>query len=461
MSIPPPSPLPAVVIGAGISGLACAYRLQHAGIPARLFDAGTRPGGVIQTLESDGFRFELGPQSFLSSEPLLKLIDAIALKDRLLEAHPKAPRYILMGGKLICVPLSPPALLNTSLLGARSKWRIYTEMAQTSHPVEDDESIAAFTRRKFGDEVLNKLVAPFVSGVYAGDPERLSLRSAFPKVHELEVTYGSVLRGAMKSREKTATSPPGLCSFRDGMEALPRALGASLGDLLLTETSVVALRRGEANGKPLFEIDITRNNRSETIAACGVILATPTGTASPDFAGTSRSNRFGTAQLFAQIEYAPVAVVAAGYRLNQIQQPVNGFGFLVPRSEALRVLGTVFSSSLFPGRSPEGMACLTSFAGGATDPGLCDLGENEIAETICGEVARVLRISGEPVITQVHQLRGPCRNTTWAIPGRSPLSTHSFPKFRDCFSPAIIYPVRRLVPASNNRINPPMRCSPI
>lgn len=263
----------------------------------------------------------------------------------------------------------------------------------------DDESIAAFVRRKFGDELLNRFVAPFVSGVYAGDPERLSLRAAFPKIHEFEARYGSVLRGAMKSRPAKGTPRPGLCSFRDGMEMLPRALAARLGDSLLLETNVEGLRHGKVNGKPWFEVDLTGQNHRQTLAASAVVIATPTNNASQILLGLS--DKF--APLFSRIEYAPVAVVSACYRREQIQKPADGFGFLVPRAEGLRVLGTVFNSSLFAGRAPEGMVCFTSFAGGATDPKLCELSDEEITQTICGEVARVLGITGSPVATNLHR----------------------------------------------------------
>jgi len=387
------------VIGGGISGLACAYSLQQAGIPAHVLEAGPRPGGVIATMEKDGFRLELGPQSFLSTQPLLRLIDSLGLNDQLVHADPKAPRYILSGGRLIAAPLAPPSLLTTALFGPGTKWRIFTEMLRRTRPPEDDESIASFIRRKFGDELLDRLVAPFVSGVFAGDPERLSLRAAFPKLHEFETAHGSVLRGAMKSRPAKGTPRAGLCSFLDGMETLPQALGARLGDSLLAEATVSAIRRGKPNGKPWFQIDVARHNHRETIAASAVVIAAPAAAASQILQGVS--GQFPPA--FARIEYAPVAVVAAGYRRDQIERPVNGFGFLVPRGENLRLLGTVWNSSLFPGRAPEGLVCFTSFAGGATDPGLCSLSDAEITETICGEVARVLRISGEPVMTNVHR----------------------------------------------------------
>jgi oxygen-dependent protoporphyrinogen oxidase len=399
VSIPAQTAYPVIVIGGGISGLACAYHLQQKGIPVRVLEAASRPGGVIATEDKDGFLFELGPQSFLSTEPVIRLIDALGLKDQLLHANPRAPRYILVGGRLVPAPLAPPSLLTTSLFSAGTKWRLATEILRHTRPPAEDESIAAFVRRKFGDELLDRLAAPFVSGVYAGDPERLSLRAAFPKVYEFEALYGSVLRGAMKSRPAKGTPRAELCSFRNGMGTLPQAIAARLGSSLLLETSVEGLRHGKANGKPWFEVDITRHNHRETLPASAVVVATPTNSASQILLGLS--DKF--APLFSQIEYAPVAVVSACYRREQMRRPPDGFGFLVPRTEGMRVLGTVFNSSLFAGRAPEGMVCITSFAGGATDPKLCELSGEEITETICAEVARVLGISGRPVATNLHR----------------------------------------------------------
>ncbi len=390
---------PAIVIGAGISGLACAYRLQQAGIPVRVLEAAPRPGGVIATQAKDGFLFELGPQSFLSTEPLTALTDALGLKEQVLHASPRAPRYILVRGRLVPAPMAPPSLLTTPLFSGATKWRLLTEMFRRTKPPAEDESIAAFVRRKFGDELLNRLVAPFVSGVYAGDPERLSLRAAFPKIHEFESQYGSVLRGAMKSRPAKGAPRAGLCSFRDGMETLPRSIAARLGNTLRLETCVTGVRHGKANGKPWFEVEILRENHREVLAANAVIVATPAHVASVALGGLSDA----FAPLFSRIEYAPVAVVSACFRREQIQRPPDGFGFLVPRAEGLHVLGTVFNSSLFAGRAPDGMVCFTSFAGGATEPNFAALDDEQILGTICDEVARVLGITGKPVATNLHR----------------------------------------------------------
>jgi protoporphyrinogen/coproporphyrinogen III oxidase len=251
--------------------------------------------------------------------------------------------------------------------------------------------------------------------VYAGDPEKLSLRAAFPKVHEFEGRYGSVLRGAMKSRPAKGTARPGLCSFREGMDTLPRAIAARLGDSVSFGTWVTNLRGATGNGKLWFEMEVGarvtglqstsgsgashfewevgRQTHGETRCASTVIVATPADRASRILSGIS--NRF--APYLSQIEYAPLAVVSIGYRREQLQRPAEGFGFLVPRSEGLRVLGTVFNSSLFVGRASEGMVCFTSFAGGATDPALFELSSERIVEVVCAEVGRVLGITGSPI----------------------------------------------------------------
>jgi oxygen-dependent protoporphyrinogen oxidase len=403
MDTPAPGSAPAVVIGAGISGLACAYRLQKLGVPVTLLEASDGVGGLVGTIEKDGLLLESGPQSFQGTDSLLDLIRQLGIESELLTADPQAPRYVLIRGKLREIPMSPTALLTSSLLGLGTRWKIASEPFRKSRPPAGDESIADFVRRKFGHEILEYLVAPFVSGVYAGDPEKLSLRAAFPTLDEWERQYGSVLRGAIKSRppKSRRKGPPPLCSFRHGVSTLTRALGAHLGERLLTGARVTSVNQSGGPSTPSadckFEISVSRDARQETIRARAVILSTPAYIASHLLTAISTA----LAHTLSGIAYAPVAVVAAEYYAQQIGTHLTGFGFLVPRSEKLRTLGTVWNSSLFPGRAPEGKVAITSFAGGSTDPEIVALPEPQIAAIVYKENAHVLRITGPPLSSSV------------------------------------------------------------
>lgn len=389
--------MPTVVIGGGISGLTCAYELRSRGVSVLLLEAAERPGGVIQSVNQDGFLFELGPQSVLSSESLLQLSSRLGLDDALLKADPRAPRYVYLGGRLHLVPMAPPSLLTTSLLSLGSKVRLLSEPFRKTAPGEADESVADFVRRKFGRQLLEHLVGPFVSGVYAGDPEKLSLRSAFPALHQFEKQYGSVIRGAMKSRPAKDKPRPTLCDFRDGLDTLVKALCGELGDAVRTGATVESIHRGKTNGSSHFDVHVRSRSGGETIVADALVIATPARIAASILSGLSTRFR----DVLNRVAYAAVAVVSTGYRREQVGHPLAGFGFLVPRKEGLRQLGTVWSSSLFPGRAPDGMVSLATFVGGATDPNLFELTDEQIAATVERENAPILRISGAPVSRRV------------------------------------------------------------
>jgi protoporphyrinogen/coproporphyrinogen III oxidase len=383
------------IVGGGIAGLACAYRLQQLGVPFTLLEAEGRAGGFVGTVERDGFLFESGPQSFQGTEVLLELARQLGIEDKLQPADPKAPRYVVLHGHLQEVPMSPKELLTSSLLGTGSRLKLISEALRRTRPPEQEESVASFVRRKFGHEILEYLVSPFVSGVYAGDPEQLSLRAAFPTLDEWERTYGSVLRGAMKSGPKQQTSPPALCSFEGGMETLPKTIAKKLGENVRVHARAISLRRsGSGTG---FDVRVAQGGSEESLATDTVVLATPAYTAGA-FVGSLSSS---LAHALSGIAYAPVAVIASGYYRQQIGNPLDGFGFLVPRREKLRTLGTVWNSSLFPGRAGKGTVALTSFAGGATDTGMVAKSEDEIAQIVQDENARVLQISGPPIASAV------------------------------------------------------------
>jgi oxygen-dependent protoporphyrinogen oxidase len=388
--------VPALVVGGGISGLVCAYALRKAGIEVLLVEASSRSGGVINSVVRDGFLLELGPQSFTGTAQLRTLCGELGIADQLLEAPPRAPRYVLIDGKLRAVPMNPAAFFLSPLISGSTKWAFVRDMFGKSVPPDADESVAAFMRRKFSEQLLDRLVGPFVSGVYAGDPEKLSMRSAFPKVHEAEQAAGSILRGVMKlaKARKGPREHATLNTLREGNETLVRALASNLGSVVLTGTCAANLYR-QNDGS--YHVSLEGAGSSDSVSAKSVIIATPT-----DIAGkllTPLATSFES--LLTPVEYAAVAVVSLGYAKKDVGHSLDGFGFLVPRSAGLRILGTVWNSSLFPCRAPDGQALLTTFVGGATDPAAAKLGHEELTSLVHREIAPLLAIKNGPAFCNV------------------------------------------------------------
>ncbi|HEY6945631.1 MAG TPA: protoporphyrinogen oxidase, partial [Candidatus Acidoferrum sp.] len=314
----------ALVVGGGISGLVCAYALQRAGIEVLLVEAAARPGGVINSVRRDGYLLELGPQSFSGTSQLRSLCAHLGIADQLLEASPRAPRYVLVKGKLQAVPMSPPAFFISSLINGSTKWALVRDIFGKSVPPEGDESVAAFVRRKFSDQLLDRLVGPFVSGVYAGDPEKLSIRSAFPTLHEAERAAGSIVRGMMRlaKARKGPRERATLNTFLEGNETLVHALASKLGAKILTRTSAANVYRQNEGS---FHVSLEGSGNDSVSTKCAVFAASTDATgkllAQLDPAFES---------LLTPIEYAAVAVVSLGYEKKDVGHSLDGFGFLVP-----------------------------------------------------------------------------------------------------------------------------------
>jgi protoporphyrinogen/coproporphyrinogen III oxidase len=392
--------IPALVVGGGISGLACVYGLRKRGIEAQVFEAAERPGGVIRSERRDGFLLDFGPQSFSCTSTLRSLCWDLGLGPELVEAPRGSPRYILVGGTLRRVPLNPISLFVSSLLRPNTKWSLAREPFGKTQPPPVDESVADFVRRKFSPELLDRLVGPFVSGIYAGDPERLSIRSTFPTLYEAEQAAGSIVRGMFR-KQKSSNAPRerrgNLMTFREGNETLVRALAVKLGEALCCGAEVRAIHVRQDRGAKNFEATVKRANQEQKVIVDRLILATPTNVTARLLAQMIPEIE----PLLSEIEYSPVAVVSLGYRRGDVGHPLNGFGFLVPRSEGLRVLGTVWNSSLFPKRAPRGYVLLTSFVGGATDPAAMSLSQENLVALVHREIAPVLKINEKPVMSSV------------------------------------------------------------
>jgi oxygen-dependent protoporphyrinogen oxidase len=383
-----------IVIGAGISGLACAFRLAERGIDVVVFEKAERVGGVIASTARNGFVFERGPQSFQMTPVLAELVRGAGLESEVVSAPARAPRYVFAGGRLHSAPMGPRMLVGGSLLGFGSRLRLIRDLAGRSSPPERDETLAEFVERKFGTELLDRLAGPFVSGIYAGDPKRLGLRDAFPDLYRWERERGSVLRGAMRamrSRRESGQARPTLSAIRGGNARLVEALAGKLGGRLSLGTNVETIER--LDWKRGFAARVRGAGAVDTLTADFLVMAAPADAAAQILSGMNGR----LAKLLLRIEYAPVAVVGMGYRREQVKNRLEGFGFLVARSEGLKLLGSVWTSSLFPGRAETGMVNLASFAGGAADPATTALPEDEIGEIVGKELGKILGISGKPV----------------------------------------------------------------
>jgi oxygen-dependent protoporphyrinogen oxidase len=399
----------ALVVGAGISGLATAYALHKSGIGVRVVEAARRPGGVIQSVKRDGYLLECGPQSFSGNGTISAMCKDLGILEERVLADPKAPRYVLIDGKLLAVPMGP-GLLTSPFMGGGTRGAILRDIFGKSESPEPDESVAAFVRRKFSDTLLDRLVGPFVSGIYAGDPEKLSLRAAFPILYEAEKASGSLMRGVFKvmnqrkaARNSAPQAPrekPTLQTFRDGNETLIRAIAGRLGERLscgVELTHIEALATDQNPRAARFRVSLQGPKGEEILEAERLILSVPT-----EAAGRLlNSVDVGFSAQLCAIGYSGVAVVSLGYAKSDVGDPLTGFGFLVPRSAGLSILGTVWNSSLFPGRAPEDHALLTSFVGGATNPGAVSKSPEALAAQVHGEMAPLLSIRKGPAFSNV------------------------------------------------------------
>lgn len=408
-----------VVIGAGISGLACAHRLKQLGLHPRVLEATERSGGLINTVRRDGFLFETGPQFPRFPPSVWQLVRDLNLEREFVAGDSKAKRYIFRRGRLHPAPFSPFGLIKTQLLGLKSKLRILSEPFGYSRPPDQEESLAEFVQRKFGAEVLDYLVNPIVSTVFLGDARKMGMESAFPSLVQWERNRGSLVRGALharRSRRETAKTdgvslPPGfhsngnhnglrvtdalptLGSFRSGMATLPERLAEELkGEIAYKAAvkSIAPLREYTGASTQAWQVFLSSR---EQITAQHLVLAVPAHIA-------ARLLETSVPQLASHlkaIEYSPISVVSSAYERSKVTNRLDGFGFMVPRRKGLNTICTFWNSSLLGERAPEGTVLITSFAGSEENGATGTTSEEECTQSVEAENARILGISGKPV----------------------------------------------------------------
>jgi protoporphyrinogen/coproporphyrinogen III oxidase len=389
-----------VVIGAGISGLACAHRLKQLGIRCVVLETKERAGGVIATIRRNGYLFETGPQCPRFPTSVWQLVHQLNLEGKFVPGDPKAKRYILRYGRLHPAPFSPKGLITTRLVGPGSKFRILTEAFRSSQPPLQEESLAEFVHRKFGEEVLDNLVDPIISTVFLGDACKMGMKGAFPALVDWERNEGSLVRGALRARKSSprgrkhaknnawyvTDALPSLGTFTSGMGILPEKLAEELQPEIRYRAGVrgVSLLRNE-NGPSTanWQIDLANG---EKLATENLMFAVPAFVAAQLLANAVPQ----LAIHLKAIEYAPMCVVSSAYDRSKVANSLDGFGFMVPRREGLQTICTFWNSSLFPQRAPEDKVLLTSFARSGTS-------EEDCTQMVEAENAKTLGITGGPV----------------------------------------------------------------
>lgn len=367
------SDVEAVVIGAGVAGLAAARDLAASGVRPVVVDANPQPGGVMQTLSRDGYRVEAGPNSFLARPPFCAFADRHALWSELAAASPESRRRSLVrGGRLVDLPHGPLGAVTTPLLSLGGKLRTLGEpFRRRGDPT--GESVHEFVARRLGPEVATELVGAFLTGVYAGDERELGIEAVFPAWAELERDHGSLLRGGL-ARALGAGGPrqPGESGRRgswagaDGMGGLAHALASGLPDPVRTGVRVRELVAAPGG----WRVDLG----AESVTARHVILATPAYATAELVAGVDAA----ASEILAGIDYAPIVALGLGVDPTRVRGELEGFGFIAPRSAGLDLLGCLFMSRLFAGRAPAGRELLHVMLGGVRFRECVDLPDDEL-----------------------------------------------------------------------------------
>jgi oxygen-dependent protoporphyrinogen oxidase len=384
-----PSAAQTVVVGGGVSGLALALALSRASVPVTLLEAAATPGGAARTVERDGFLLETGPNSVLDREgSVAALASSLGLTLRAASAS-ASRRFLVLGGRLRALPLSPAAFLTSEVLPLRAKLRLLLEPFSRRGPTGVDESLGDFARRHLGRAATSALVDGLQTGIWAGDVERLSAASAFPRLVAMAQAHGSLLLGAVRGRKALGrTAAPRLSSLEGGLGSLSLAMAEALGAHVRLRTPVTGLGRTR-DGWQL-------TTPTETLWAPRVVLALPPWEA----AALVHPFDTGLAEALECFPSVPVAVVHLGYR-PALEPAPEGFGFLAPSAERRDILGTVYASSAFPFRAPGGGTLLTVLMGGAHRAELLECDDGSLVHLARAELRALLSIERTPSLTQV------------------------------------------------------------
>ena len=389
-----------IIIGAGLTGLTLAYYLRRNGKKAVIIEKSNRPGGVINTVTDQDFIYETGPNTGVLGTPeIAALFDDLREECTLETANPKSKkRYILKNGRWRALPSGLISALGTPLFSFRDKIGIIGEPFRRAG-TDSDESIASMVVRRLGRSYLDYAVDPFISGIYAGDPQKLITRYALPKLYALEQNYGSFIKGAIKKSrepkseaEKKASKE--VFSVKGGLGNLVRALAKSAGEnnIFYGATAIRVVPSGNA-----YSVKFSDNSGSDLILSSAVVISTIGSYNLPDLLPFISPEDLSP---LTKLEYAAVVQVAMGYK-RWNGHPLDAFGGLIPSKENRKVLGVLFPSAIFPGRAPGGGALLSVFLGGVKRPELVNLKDEELESLVIEEVKSTLYTDQRPDLLKI------------------------------------------------------------
>ncbi|XP_044504047.1 protoporphyrinogen oxidase, mitochondrial isoform X1 [Mangifera indica] len=412
------------VVGAGVSGLAAAYKLKSHGLNVMVFEAEGRAGGKLRSISQGGLIWDEGANTMTESEMEVRnLLDDLGIREKQQLPISQNKRYIVRNGEPVLIPSDPIALIKSNILSTQSKLQLILEpflwKKSDSAVVSDanaNESVGEFFQRHFGKEVVDFLIDPFVAGTSAGDPDTLVMRHSFPELWNLEKRFGSVIAGAIQSKlfakrdkgvERKGSSERrrhqrGSFSFVGGMQTLTDSLCKKLDeDELKLKSKVLSLSYGPEGISALENWSLCYSSNhakhSQALSFDAVIMTAPV--CNVKEMKIKKGGNLFPLNFLPEVSYMPLSVIITTFRKENVKKPLEGFGVLVPSKEqqnGLKTLGTLFSSMMFPDRAPKNLYLYTTFVGGSRNRELAKASTDELKQIVTSDLKQLLGVEGEP-----------------------------------------------------------------
>lgn len=381
---------PVLIIGAGITGLSIAYQLQKQQVPYLLIEAAGHSGGVIQSFSKEGFELDAGPNTIAASPETMQLLKELGLEQDILQASAVSKnRFLVRNNKLHAVSPHPLKIMGSDYLSRGSKWRLFTERFRKPVAASEEETVSQFVTRRFNKEIADYVFDPVLSGIYAGNPDVMSIAEVLPALPRWEREFGSVTKGLMKDRGAMAGRK--IISLSGGNQVLTRRLQQLLHTPIRFNCTVKNIAAADGS----YVVTCEEGGAATTITATQVVFTTPA------YSTAKCINKLdlATAVLLQGVHYPRMGVIHLGFDEGALKHPLEGFGFLVPHAENLHFLGAICNSAIFPHKAPQDKLLLTVFVGGARQEHYFDeLGTAALQEQVIKEIQSLLPIYAAPVM---------------------------------------------------------------